>query len=221
MARALADFNEAIRLAPTQTAPYINRGGLLAERGEYEKAIADFSEVIRRNLPRIQNAYYARGRIYLMQGCHVEALADLNQAIARKSDFAEAFIRRAGIENYLGHLEEAIADYETAGRLVGENAQACNELAWALAANSEPRFRNGQKALQYAKRACELTQWANASFIDTLAVAYAEAGDFSEAIRYQKTAVAMIPETAPYRDDVLKHLSLFEQNLPYHEAEGR
>jgi hypothetical protein len=40
-----------------------------------------------------------------------------------------------------------------------------------------------------ATKACELTKWKNAGRIDTLAAAYAEAGDFHSAVHYEVQAI--------------------------------
>ena len=52
-----------------------------------------------------------------------------------------------------------------------------------------PAIRNAQLALADAKRACELSKWKHANYIDTLAAACAEAGDFSSAVRYEEQAI--------------------------------
>ncbi len=46
--RAIADLDEAIRLDPTKSVAYTNRGHAWNEKGEYEKAIADLDEALRR-----------------------------------------------------------------------------------------------------------------------------------------------------------------------------
>jgi tetratricopeptide (TPR) repeat protein len=46
-ARAIADFDQAIRLDPTEPLYHRNRGDLWRSKGEHERAIADFSEAIR------------------------------------------------------------------------------------------------------------------------------------------------------------------------------
>jgi len=54
--------------------------------------------------------------------------------------------------------------------------------------------------------------------VGTLAAAYAEAGDFDRAIKYQKQSMAMqdVPEEA--RPGQARRLSLFEQRKPTHEG---
>ena len=45
--KAIADYNEAIRLDPKFAIAYHNRGGAWGSKGDYDKAIADYNEVIR------------------------------------------------------------------------------------------------------------------------------------------------------------------------------
>ena len=42
-----ADYNEAIRLDPSNSVAYSNRGGIWNLKKDFEKAIADFNEAIR------------------------------------------------------------------------------------------------------------------------------------------------------------------------------
>ena len=47
LGRAIADLNEAIRLAPDVPVFYMSRGGVWMIRREPDKALADFTEAIR------------------------------------------------------------------------------------------------------------------------------------------------------------------------------
>ena len=57
--RALADYNEAIRLDPELAWVYVNRGYFRRDRREWDQALADFDEAIRLD-PRNAYAHYSR-----------------------------------------------------------------------------------------------------------------------------------------------------------------
>ena len=126
---------------------------------------------------------------------------------------------------------------EDSRRIWGENHPATsaplNDIAWFLATHRVPEVRigtlasigtvhggNGAKAVEYATRACELSQWQNQNWIDTLAAAYAEAGDFEEAVKWEERAIAMIRDTSS-ESDVPKEwenrLKLYQSGKPFHE----
>lgn len=70
-------------------------------------------------------------------------------------------------------------------------AMALNNLAWILATSPEEPLRNGHEAVQYARRACELTNFRTTILVGTLAAAYAEAGQFPDAIATAEKACAL------------------------------
>ena len=60
--KAIADFNEAIRLDPKLALAFTDRGNAWRAKKEYDKAIADFNEVIRLD-PKNAWAYNSRGSV--------------------------------------------------------------------------------------------------------------------------------------------------------------
>ena len=80
-------------------------------------------------------------------------------------------------------------------------APAHNNLAWILATADDAAFRNGPEAVRLAVAACELSNWKNPGYFDTLAAAYARVGDFDKAVRWQERTLEGMssPEKAPER----------------------
>src|SRR5262249_45347870 len=91
------------------------------------------------------------------------------------------------------------------------------ERAMILAACPEARLRDGRKAVEAATRACELTGWDQPMYLDTLAAAYAEAGDFAAAVAWQEKAIERL-EDEPQKDDVRSRRSLYPAGKPYRQA---
>jgi hypothetical protein len=69
--------------------------------------------------------------------------------------------------------------------------------AWILATCPDAGLRDGEGAVASATRACELSHWKNTEMLQTLAAAYAEAGDFDSAARWYETALALLAIRLP------------------------
>ena len=87
--RAIADYNEAIRLDPKYALAYYSRGLAYANKGDNDRANADFNEAIRLD-PKYLFAYFVRGITNLYAGALPKSLADLNQATALNPKYAYA-----------------------------------------------------------------------------------------------------------------------------------
>jgi tetratricopeptide (TPR) repeat protein len=116
-------------------------------------------------------------------------------------------------------FDKAVDDFHKSIQINPASDEAYNNLAWLRATCPVESFRNGKEAVEDATKACELTHWKRSDWIDTLAAAYAEAGDFEEAIKYQKQAMNMKEVTENDFKNMQRNLSLYEQNRPNHEGQ--
>jgi tetratricopeptide (TPR) repeat protein len=82
--RALADFNEAIRLEPADFRTFRYRGDAFRNIGNYNRALADYDEAIRLD-PKYAEAFCSRGLVKLKINNEVGGKADhhLNPAEAK------------------------------------------------------------------------------------------------------------------------------------------
>jgi len=83
---------------------------------------------------------------------------------------------------------EGLVHFEEALRLEPNSISFKNQIAWIYATCSDPKSRNGPRALQLARQACEATSYAEPHCLRTLAMAYAETGDFSNAAHWLEKA---------------------------------
>ena len=119
--------------------------------------------------------------------------------------------------------ERALADYDEAARLDPNHALAHNAVAWLRSTCPLEGVRDGRRAIEHARRACELTGWNEADYFDTLAAAYAEAGHFDEAVRWQQKALDSPGFAAKDRnreEEIKKaqaRLNLYRQRKPYRD----
>ncbi len=113
--------------------------------------------------------------------------------------------------------DKAIADFSEAIRFKPEDPIAYNNRAWLWATCPDARYRDGKRSVDSATKACEITEWKEALLLDTLAAAYAEAGDFDAAVKWQLRANAL-DANAGDKAKGLGRLKLYEEKKPYRES---
>jgi len=90
IARALADYDAALRLKPDLAEAHVNRGIALVNAGGREaEAIAALSQGLKLETTRPEVAYYTRGVAHELAGNVRAAYDDYRQAAALKPDWTE------------------------------------------------------------------------------------------------------------------------------------
>lgn len=226
---AIACFTRVIRWNPKDPAAYFHRAIAHGDKGEFDQAIADYSAVLRLQ-PYNSSAYIARGNSHFDKGEYDRAIADYGQAMQLAPSDPLPRLNRGLSYAKKGEYERAVADLFEASRLAPNDqfspvnrALVYNSLAWVYATCPADRIRDGKKALELASKACELSDWKVANFLDTLAAAHAEVGQFEEAVKWQQKALDSpdylqdYPDRENELDQARARLKLYQDGKPYRE----
>ncbi len=211
--QALAFYTNEIRSNPGNSGAYNGRGITWEDKKQYEVALADFNEAIRL-APSDSVAYSNRSRIWGLKKDYQKALADCDEAIRLDPRFTEAYQKRGWVWEQTKDFDRAIADYNEAIRLDPQFASAYNGRAWIWATCYDAKFRDCKRAVESARCACNLTEWKDTAFVDTLAAAYAEAGDFDKAVKWQRKANKQFANEDE-RKAGEQHLKLYQVKKPF------
>jgi Zn-dependent membrane protease YugP/Tfp pilus assembly protein PilF len=209
---ALGDLDAAIARGGGNPDNYRTRGNIWLEKRDYPRAVADFSAALER-APTSAAAYRDRGLAFLFSGDHDRALADLDEAIRLDATDAVAFNNRGVTWMRRGDYARAFEDLLQAIRLDPKFANPLKHLAWLQATCPHAELRQGEQAIANAVRALELAGGKPVEWLEVLAAAHAEAGNFEEAVKWQEKR---LEEAHPEgRDEAEARLSLYRNRQPF------
>ena len=114
--KAIADYDEAIRLKSDLAETFINRGNAYYYKGQIDRALKDYDEAIRLK-PDLAQAFSNRGNVYRMKGRFDRAIKDYDEAIRLKPDNAQVFADRGLSYENKGELTQALRDFKRAHAL--------------------------------------------------------------------------------------------------------
>jgi tetratricopeptide (TPR) repeat protein len=194
------------------------RGLMAAEREDYPAAILDFRRLVRQNSddPAVIGQL---GMLYLAAKQPRKAIERFTRALEIDD---EDFPSRRGRSDALisiGDHKGALADLERALEIKPDDTGVLNNLAWLLATSPDDDLRDGARAIDLAKKACELTEWKEAHIISTLAAGHAERKDFETAKKYSRQAVESSGETADVTEQLKKELASYDAGKPWRERQ--
>jgi len=108
----------------------INQGNEKSDRGDYDGAIADYTEAIRLD-PNNARAYNSRGWTYALKGDYDQAIEDANASLRIRPNDAPTLHTRGYAYAGKGDYDRAIADFEAALRIDPNQAEAKRDLELA------------------------------------------------------------------------------------------
>lgn len=187
LAAAVEQYRKVLEIEPDNIPALVNLGTVLGAQGDVDAAIEQYQAVLQ--LRPNDLSIVSNFAILLLQA---------DRAAAAEEKFRHALEldpSSPGLQLQLGEAlaaqgkdAEALQIFRSLYQLQPESLRVKLSLAWLLSTSNDDDIRNGEKAIQLATSACQATSFADAKALDTLAAAYAETGDFDQAIRRAESA---------------------------------
>lgn len=129
---------------------------------------------------------------------------------------------RAAVSEAMTQTAYSRVELEQALWVWPRNHRAQNDLAWVLATHPDDSQRDASRAIRYATAACKATDFRSPDYLDTLAAAYAEAGDFREAVKLTRKAMSLVDpaesqDSKDFSEQMSERLQLYQQAKPFRE----
>ncbi len=214
---AVSHYQMALQIRPGHAKACYNLGNVLLQKGKVEDAIAYYQMALQIK-PDYANAHINLGGALLQKGMVEEAITHYQLALQIKPGSVEAHLNLGNALLQRNDVAGAINQFQETLKLAPDEVEAQNTLAWVLATGLQASLRNGRQAVELARRANQLTRDENPAFLGTLAAAYAEAGQFPEAVETAQHALrlAETQSNPTLAAAIRSQLQLYQSGLPFH-----
>jgi tetratricopeptide (TPR) repeat protein len=186
--RAIAEARRAIELGPENSSAHQFLMNCLFESLRYNEA-ADLGREWLAVSPYHAAAHSALGSALAEDGDLVSAAQHLGYVMMLRPEVEQAHAQLRQILLSVAKEPDGLQRLRDVAANAPDSPRMLDELAWLLATYPDSKSRDGTEAVHLAERACALTERRIPALIDTLAAAYAEAGDFTRAISTAEEAL--------------------------------
>jgi len=217
---ARTDVKRLLQVAPDLPQGMLLKSMLAAADNDFPTAIATLQTILRSDPTNIELRQQLAA-YYVADQRPRKAIQVLTQVLNDDKENWRAMRARGDALLSISKHADAIEDYNKALTIQPDDDGVLNNLAWVLATSPDDKLRDGKRSIQLATRACEVTNYERAHILSTLAAAYAETGDFENAIKWSTKACELGEKDLKEQLEQLKNeLDHYQQNKPFRELQN-
>jgi tetratricopeptide (TPR) repeat protein len=219
LTEAIVHLRKALEIKEDNVEAQANLGNALLQRGELDEAIAQYYKAIELK-PDYAEVQYNLGNALLRKDQVDEAIARYEKALQIKPDYADVHNNLGIILFQKGQVDQAIAHYQKALEINPQDVQARANLAWALATTPQTPMLNAV-AVKLAQQANEMTGAANPTVLHILAAAFAQTGQFSEAVETAERSLQLATDqnNTALANALRTEIDLYQKGFPYRSGQ--
>lgn len=208
---ALKQFNEALRYSDSKSRIHFHMGTSFTHLGWEKQAIEHYRSAVETD-PTFREAHFQLANVLMRQELFEEAIPHYHRVV--ELDPGNAFAHFMGAMTLIRtrRWKEARMRLEEGLAVLPEDADLGHALARLMAACPQADIRDGRKALMLLQKVLEQGKSAEFEHIETLAMAYAEIGQFDRAVQVQRMMIAEVT-----RGKRLELAELLQHNLDRYE----
>jgi len=216
---AIFHCERAVAMQPNDPDAQVSLGNAFLEKQRAAEAIVHYQQALGMR-PDYFFARYGLGRALLEKSEIDAAIFQCRAALLIRPDDPDCQTVLAVALEERDQTAEAIQHYQKALQNSPKAIPALTNLSWLLATSSNQALRDGNKAIDLAGYANQLTVGSNPTVLRTLAAAYAEAGQFGKAIETARTAMqhARMSGDNSLAADLGQQIALYQLGVPYRET---
>jgi tetratricopeptide (TPR) repeat protein len=219
---AILEFQKAAAIRPDFAEAQNNLGNSLLQIGRIDEAVAHLRKALEIQ-PDYAQAHYNLGGAFLKKGQLDQAIVEFEKLVAIQPGAPEAHTSLGNALLQKGRVDEAILQFQKALAIQPGFAEARGNLAgiaWRLATSPNPSLRNGTKAIELARQTDQLAGGSNPMMAGVLAAAYAEAGQFDQAVAAAQRALELATRqgNAAMVATIQAQLNCYRGGSPFRDA---
>jgi tetratricopeptide (TPR) repeat protein len=217
--KALTEYQKCLEFDPNRYEAWNDIAKTFYEMNRPAEALTNClrAEQLNPGRPTVHNSL---GLIYARLDRTSDATNEFLAAIRLNPEYAAPCFQMGEMALKQGNDTQAVSFFHQALRLEPDNFQTLIRLARVLASDESPQVRNSAEAMALGNTAAALVPEPDSVVLDTMAMAYAEAGRFDDAIKIEDQAI-QLADTAGQKTDAAEmraRSQLYKNHQPWRES---
>ena len=216
---AIMHLRTALDWDPKLARAHYNLANVWLQKGDVDQAIDNYERELQ-IYPGFAEGHNNLASALLRKGKFDEAQTHLKTALELSPNNPEAHNNLGIALSQKGEMREAIVEWNKTLQIQPDYLEAQCNLAWVYATSPESSIRDGSKAIELAQRALQGSDGKNARIWRLAAAAYAEAGQFADAIKAAQNGLALAQAAGDttLAQTLEMNIKLFEENGPLRDV---
>ena len=183
-------FTQALAVTSNNDVAENNLGIVFLRQGKLDEAISMLQAAVDLR-PDNSPAHENLAKALLQKGQVDDALVHYRKLLELQPDNIEVHNIVGTVLLQRGHIREGVEEWQKVLAIQPDNGNALSNLAWVFSTSPDSSLRDGTKAVQLAEQAVRVSGRRIPILFRTLAAAYAESGQFSEAIQAAQQGIQL------------------------------